>query len=1014
MIADTERLIDGFRGLPAGMDGSKEPPQTPSEAAWYATNVTFRGGNGPKTRPGFREIPTEYWRNPQPLRSLTSIVGDGTTATATTSANHGYDNSDIVTISNATRTTFNGTYRITRTGNTTFTFASTITEPTRTSTSIVGNGTTATVVTTAAHGYATGNTVVITGAVNAGFNGTFTITVTNTTTFTFASAVNATATTQGTINRTITGSCLRDVDASFQDDVVNGTTSRDRMIAVRGATIIQGAIVYQDPRDRNPAQMIIVADGKIYSLNLENASCFLLNSTDEISAGVPVYMTQAEKFLIIQTGNDEPRVYDGYVLRRASYYGSQVIPIGKQMAYGQGRLFVAVNDGAEIIAGDLVFSGTEVSSKIVSSSAANPTVITTASPHGLVTDDLVSISGNSSLIDSTYVATFITDKTLSIPVDVATAGTGGTATKSAAGQDSDLLRFTETTFLAEGGSFSPAGKVGQVTGLTFLPVQDTATGQGDLIAFCERGAVTFAVSVPRKDWKNTEGFQRILFDNIGSTSDSIIPVNGDLFFRSREGNGIRTYRNARAESSNYGQTPLSAEIDPVLKQDTQWMLDGVTFANFDNRLLMTCLPKQYPERAPGAEPDATLLAKPIPTVYTGIAALDFQSVSTGRGKSAAVFDGVWTGLQIYKLIQGVFDGEPRCFAICLHADTTGRRNEIWEITKNDEYDTPVEGPRVINSSIVTKAFDFEDDMSLKKLLRCDLWFDNIGGGGSNTFTCSLAYRPDDYPNFTTWQTFQRNFVTEFLLEDKNLLLDSESFDSSGWTKTRAFVIPNTAANPISGTVDADKLVENTVASNSHFIWRSPTLESGLSYTFSVYAKADERNIIYLRCPTTAVVGSTKTAWFTLSGVAGTVSNASSDVTATMQNVGDGWYRCSMTFATVGAGNAQMSIGLTPTAGVINYTGDGASGVYLWGAQVEQGDAATDYDPDPPQIPNYERGYAPQVRFPTPPRTANLATDVPAYLGHDFTLRVNWAGHAHLGRLMLHGQKVVEAVNGGTL
>jgi hypothetical protein len=29
VIADTERLIDGFRGVPAGVDGSKDPAQTP-------------------------------------------------------------------------------------------------------------------------------------------------------------------------------------------------------------------------------------------------------------------------------------------------------------------------------------------------------------------------------------------------------------------------------------------------------------------------------------------------------------------------------------------------------------------------------------------------------------------------------------------------------------------------------------------------------------------------------------------------------------------------------------------------------------------------------------------------------------------------------------------------------------------------------------------------------------------------------------------------------------------------
>lgn len=704
MIADTERLIDGFRGLPAGMDGSKEPPQTPDDAVWYATNVTFRGGNGPATRPGFREIPSDYWRNPAPG------------------------------------------------------------------------------------------------------------------------------------------------DADYDQDLVDGTTSRARYIAnVRGATYVQGVFLYQDPREGNPTQMIVVADGKITALDFNAASCYLLNSTDPVSADVPVYMTQAERFLIIQTGQDEPRIYDGYVVRRASEYGGQVVPIGKQMAYGQGRLFVAVNEGAEIIAGDLVFGGSTTNVGIVTgssppgSSATNPTELTTATNHGFSVGDQITISGHSSTppINSTYtIGTVPTGTSFTIPVAVTSAGSGGFVARFNAGADSDLLRFTETTFLNEGGSFAPTGKVGRVTGLAFLPVQDTATGQGDLIAFCERGAVTLQVSAPRDQWKNLQGFQRVLFDNIGSTSDSILAVNGDLFFRSREGNGIRTYRNARAEADGYGQTPISAEIDPVLRQDTQWMLDQVSMVNFDNRLLMTCLPRQFPRRAIDQAQANLFAAEPIPTLYEGIAVLDFQSVSVGRGKTAAVFDGVWTGLRIIKLVQGTFDGEPRCFAVCFHEDDTGRRVEVWEVTRRDEYDTPVEGRRRINAGIVTKAFNFADTMGLKKLIRCDLWFDDLGGGEEFPFQCELAYRPDDYPNFTTWQQFERAFETEF--------------------------------------------------------------------NIPAYVTVPEEPF------------------------------------------------------------------------------------------------------------NLERGYAPQVRFPAPPRTANIATEVPAYLGHDFTLRVNWTGRAHLGRLMLHGHRLTEAVNGGTL
>ncbi len=770
MIADTERLIDGFRGLPAGMDGSKEPPQTPSEAAWYATNVTFRGGNGPCTRPGFREIPSTYWRDPKPRRAVSGIVLNGTTATVTTSVDHGYATRDQVTIA---------------------------------------------------------------GASVAGANGTFTITVTGTTTFTYASTATGTVTASPAIT------AIRDVDYTYPVDFFDGRTSRDRFVAyIRGASYVQGSTVYQDPREGNTSQLIVVADGYILAINFNDASCKLLNLGDRISVDVPVYMTQAERYLVIQTGKDEPRIYDGYVVRRASYYWSNSIPIGKQMAYGQGRLFVAVDEGSEIAASDLVFSGSTTESKIVSSSVANPTVITTATPHGFTTGALVTIDANTSVISSTYVATVLTATTFTIPVEVATAGTGGTATKFVAGTDADVLRFNEITFLNEGGNFAPTGKIGRITALVFLPVQDTATGQGDLIAFCERGAVTFQVSAPREEWKNTQGFQRVLFDNIGATSDSIIPVNGDLFFRSREGNGIRTYRNARAEAGTYGQTPISAEIDPILKQDTQWMLDQVSLVYFDNRLLTTCLPRQIPRRAANQTEADTFASQPIPTIYDGIAVLDFNSSSVGRGKSAAVFDGVWTGIRIVKLVQGTFDGESRCFAICFHEDATGRKVELWEITKNDEYDTPIEGKRRITAGIVTRAFNFNDAMGLKKLIRCDLWFDDLGGGSDYPFECELAYRPDDYPNFTTWQSFERQFETEFL-------------------------IPS-----------------------------------------------------YVTTPTEPF--------------------------------------------------------------------------------------------------NLERGYAPQVRFPAPPLTANIATSVPAYLGHDFTLRVNWTGRAHLGRLMLHGSRLTENVGGGTL
>jgi hypothetical protein len=948
MIADTERIIDGFRGLPAGMDGSKDPPLTPPDAAYYATNVTFRGGNGPRTRPGFWQIPDTYWRNPQPQRGNDSVIGDGTKVTVTTAANHGYSTGDWVTVFGA----------------------------------------------------------------DAGFNGTYKITVTGATTFTYASTQSGTSTADG-------GS-IRDEDNSYSEDIDVSGTSRSRYSTfIESGAYLQGIQVYQDPREDNPSQVVVVIDGWILALDFNERSCKRLNPNgiDRLDASLPVYMTQAERYIIIQNGKEEPRIFDGYALFRASYFGSNPVPVGKQMAYGQGRLFVVVNEGTEIIAGDIVFGGSTTNVAITISSSANPVVITTSTPHGFAVNDLVTIQGHSSepWINSTYaVKTVPTTTTFSVPKAVTSGGQGGFVSRFNAGQESDCLRFTETRFLNEGGSLAVSNKFGKIVSLAFLPVQDTATGQGDLIAFCEYGAITFQVSAPRFLWKETSGFQRVLFDNIGSANENVLAVNGDIFFRSRQGNGIRTYRNARAEINSYGQTSVSAEINPILDQDTDWLLAPVSFVQFENRLLMTCWPKRDPRRASSDAQAAQFAEEPVPVVYEGIAVLDFDSVSSGRGKSAMVFDGVWTGIRPIKLVQGLFDGKSRCFAFCYHENSGVRAHEIWEITPDSEYDRQqTEGDKPVNAAIITRSFDFRDPMSLKKLIRCDLWFDDIGGGPDNKFSCELAYRPDDYPNFTRWDAFEKEFRTEFLLTDRNLLTYSEDFTNAAWTQTQVSVATDLQSNPINSQSTADRLLENTAtAAHTLDTTTAPTLAGSTAYTFSVYAKAQTRDRLYLRMATGgSAFNANKEAWFYLSGPAGITSNASAGTTARIQALDDGWYRCTITATTDGAGTSDCVIGLATTAGQSSYAG-GGRGLFLWGAQLEAGLSAGGYDAAPPQLTDLVRGYAPQVKFPTPSRTTNLSTDVPAYLGHDFSLRVAWTGRGRLGRLMLHGNRLVEKTGGG--
>lgn len=72
---------------------------------------------------------------------------------------------------------------------------------------------------------------------------------------------------------------------------------------------------------------------------------------------------------------------------------------------------------------------------IVSSSIANPTVLTTLTPHGLATGDTVTVAGHTGstpAVSGPLLATVLTPTTLSVPVNVSVAGAGGTVTRTTA------------------------------------------------------------------------------------------------------------------------------------------------------------------------------------------------------------------------------------------------------------------------------------------------------------------------------------------------------------------------------------------------------------------------------------------------------------------------------------------------------------------------------------------------------------------------------------------------------
>jgi hypothetical protein len=62
------------------------------------------------------------------------------------------------------------------------------------------------------------------------------------------------------------------------------------------------------------------------------------------------------------------------------------------------------------------------------------------------------------------------------------------------------------------------------------------------------------------------------------------------------------------------------------------------------------------------------------------------------------------------------------------------------------------------------------------------------------------------------------------------------------------------------------------------------------------------------------------------------------------NVGNGWYRCAVTFTATATATGATRIGLMLNEATQSYTGDGTSGIYLWGAQLEQSATVGEYVP----------------------------------------------------------------------
>lgn len=301
----------------------------------------------------------------------------------------------------------------------------------------------------------------------------------------------------------------------------------------------------------------------------------------------------------------------------------------------------------------------------------------------------------------------------------------------------NLANFSEGTYPVSGGGFTAPGGYGPITGITVIPKHPNLNGHGPVLVFNARGIWAIdPTKAPRNEWVDrTDLTETVLAGRGNASPHSIIAVNNDIWFRSKDGTIASIKHSILKDRNQWGDKSLSREVHAYLEQDAPSLLQYSYAVKGKNRALFTTgLRNGYTDSIGKAR------------FAEGIVSIDFDPGSTIKSRHEFAWDGVWTGLNVAACFSIEENGDERVIFVSQDSDRQVRLYDLKDGSQtNDSVNgksVQIEGFYTVKNNFLTPNPERED--FAKRIEDIEFEYDLAYG---ETFLEAL-FKPELYPYWT--------------------------------------------------------------------------------------------------------------------------------------------------------------------------------------------------------------------------------------------------------------------------